>query len=210
MKTVDKMSKCPARQMKAVITLVGDSDCGKTATLRYLYSLLSKKIPDTKYHDFRECFDYSVKGKSVIISLSTVGDVEEEIELNWMFFRSKWKPCFTLLDFKKLLRPSDDEAQAQGPVIAIGPTHIGDEGARVNAANIANLSHILEYVLFLKKAKFIKEASPNSTKTITAADWVILTGSTSRPKNWTNAMASDAIDTAQFMKEQIEAFIEAM
>jgi hypothetical protein len=200
----DPMTKRPSREIKAAITLYGDADTGKTATLRYLYYLLTGKNPPGQYIDFREAFDYvkTASGKQVIIALSTVGDEEDEVELNWVFFRGKWNKDFKQTGLKRYLRSCEDYASDDGVVIVISPTHINDAGSRVNDTNIANLKESLSHILYIKKKIPFKIVSP-----VDADTWEILTNSPQPKAGWSDVMARNAIRTAESIKEQIELII---
>lgn len=208
----DQMTKYPKRIIKAAITLYEDAHSGKTATLRYLYWLLTNsKPPQSSCLDFREKFDYTeeTSGKSVIIALSTVGDSEEDVELNWMFFRSKWNKDFKKLGLKTIRRPCNDFASESGPVIVISPTHIDDDGARINDANIANLKKSLRQIHYIRKRK--KGLNLDlSIPSIDKETWIILTNEETPTHGWGEAYARRAIKTALKMKEQIDAIIQQL
>ena len=199
------MTKHPSRIIKAVITLYGKANSGKTSTLRYLYYLLTGNNPPCSgYIDFRVAFDYAktASGKQVIIVLSTLGDEEEEVELNWVFFRGKWNKDFKKIGMKRILRPCEDHASETGLVIVISPTHINDAGSRVNDTNIANLKENLSHILYLIKKTPLKLA-----KSVDADTWTILTNSSQPGKGWSDVMAWNAIRTAMMIKEQIDQII---
>ena len=207
---IDCMSKMPTRQIKAVMTLFGEPRTGKTATLRYLYWLLTGKMPPRVNNciDFREKFDYTEKdsGKTVIIALSTVGDDEEDVELNWMFFRSKWKIDFKHLGLKTILRSSEDSASESGKVVVVTTTHINDAGARVNDVNIANLKKDLSHVHYLQK----KKAGLIIGNHIDNLTWLILTATNHPGSKWNDSMARKAIEMAKQLKEQLDLTIKQL
>ena len=203
------MSKKPERQIKAVITLYGAPRTGKTATLRYLYWLLTGNMPpQVNCIDLREKFDYIEKesGKKAIIALSTVGDGEEDVELNWMFFRSKWKRDFKSLDIKGQLRSNEDYASESGKVVVVTPTHIDDAGTKVNDVNIANLKTDLSHIHYLKKRK----ARLVICDKIDSKTWLILTATDYPGVGWNDSMARIAIRTANKLKEQIDLTIKQL
>jgi len=125
-----------------------------------------------------------------VIALSTLGDNEEEVEMNWIWFRNKWKKNSVQMmhQLKALSRPVVDHSQGiAGKVIAIGPTHINDRGARVNNTNIANTRDILTFILYHQKRKAIQ-----------GSQVIMLTDEQKEVlgvplKDW---MAADVIDTA--------------
>lgn len=198
------MSKHPSRTIKAVLTLYEDANKGKTATLRYLYWLLTKSQPPKGFIDFREKFDYTASGKKCIIALSTFGDNEEEVELNWMFFRNKWKYAFKQLGLKVLRRPYEDNASEEGPVIVISATHVDDEGSRINDANIANLKKHLLHIQYVRKLhKKVLITSPIDSDT-----WEILINSPKPVGGWNDSRGRLAIHTAEILKEQIDNIVK--
>lgn len=202
MNRYDLMSKRPSRTLRAVLTLFGNSNSGKTSTLRYLFYLLAgintfRKIA-TPYDDFR----VKVLYRETIIVLSTVGDVEEEVELNWMWFRNKWKSDYSKLGLKQERRHAIDFCKdADGNVIAIGPTHVEDEGARVNDMNIINLKPLLSFIGYYQKCK--ATTSENSFP-VTQEQLEVL------GKGLSGQMARSAIRTAEMLKKQIDDIIDCL
>ena len=79
--------KSYAKCLKAIFVLFGESNCGKTTTLRLLIDLLSgcQQLPKNK-GDVRAIVDY--EGKYIYIS--TYGDVKEEIYINNLFFEGRY------------------------------------------------------------------------------------------------------------------------
>lgn len=137
MPTSNPFGEMKDENIKAVITLFGGSNCGKTAALRYLYYLLGGRKPhNCNSVDFRIKFDYGNK----VILLSTIGDTEREVDINWACFREK-----TLLTKDPGRLGYEIETNKQKPAIAVSPTHMAGLGMRVQETNIAALRRNLVF-----------------------------------------------------------------
>lgn len=72
--------------IKAVITLYGGANVGKTTSLRFLFYLLNNNTQHKgSKTDFRIKFAYN----NMVIALSTFGDSEQVVEINRACFREK-------------------------------------------------------------------------------------------------------------------------
>lgn len=109
------------------MTLYGKPDSGKTATLRYLYYLLSggnlKTFKNTVngYKDFRVVVDF----QGIYIYLSTVGDAIVDVDDNWAFFFNR---------FKKKIRPciNYSEQAIEGKIIAVCPARLSGKSSSLH------------------------------------------------------------------------------
>jgi hypothetical protein len=195
--------KRPTQDIKAVITLYGKPRHGKTATLRYLYYLLSGcSITQFKkgvgnHKDFRAIINYQDR----TILLSTVGDSVPDIDVNWMFFdgnMSFYKPG------DKRMRPCINYSSPIGEnVIVISPTRINDASARRQNDYISSIKDKLRCALFIHKRSPFRIVGPIDSET-----WDILTNSSEPKGDWTDSKARSAIRTAEEIKEQIDWIIK--
>ena len=194
--------KRPKQDIKAVVTLYGKRRHGKTATLRYLYYLLSGcsiaqfKKDVGNHKDFRAVINYQNR----TILLSTVGDSVSDIDVNWMFFdgnMSFYKPG------DKRMRPCINYSSPVGEkIIVVSPTRINDASTRRQDDYISTIKDKLYITLFIRKRSPFGIVGPVDSET-----WDILTNSSEPKGDWTDSKARSAIRTAEKMKEQIDWII---
>ena len=182
----------PVHQVRAVLTLYGNRDSGKTATLRYLYYLLlgnnnvsTFKSTVNGYKDFRAV----VRFNNIYIYLSTVGDDIVDVKDNWEFFFNRFKkkirPCINY--------PTDTK---EGKIIAVCPSRVNDKSSQRHDSYIATLKPILkEYGYFYKSKNLL-----SSLGTPTVNDITVLGNS-----KLSLQMQQDAIYMAHVLYEQIKA-----
>ena len=176
-------------QIKAVMTLYGKPDSGKTATLRYLYYLLLGGNLSTfnntvnGFKDFRAVVPFD----GIYIYLSTVGDAIVDVDDNWDFFFNR---------FKKKRRPCINYPNnaTKGKIIAVCPARVDDKSSKRHDSYIANLKPSLkEYGYFHKNNYHL-----SSLGLPTQQDVNVLGDS-----NLTLQMQQDAIYMAHVLYDQI-------
>ena len=144
------------QSIKGIVTLYGSRDSGKTATLNYVYTLLSNstsplRVNGNSSKDFRAAFVY----KGVTILLSTVGDSPKDVEENWIWFLSLGK---------KSLNPNNDarrrpcvcfeEGIIVDKVILVSPTRLGDFSEQIQESYLKALKPSVSVIDYVHKEKY--------------------------------------------------------
>lgn len=190
----------PNPDIKAIITLYGPANIGKTATLRYLFFLLIQQDYSLfqnlvgKKKDFRAILDYN--GKT--IRFSTVGDTKEQVDLNWKLF-SDWQ-SFPSRQKRNFIRFS----QNCGSDIVISPTHLKDATSKLQDQRIAEQKSYASYIQYYQK----RRAHLRICASIPKSTWTVLTGSENPGDKWNDSMAKCAIHAAVEIKEQLDNIIK--
>lgn len=193
--------------IKAILTLYGNANSGKTATLRYLFYLLFGKnisqfriLVKPSIKDFRAKVNY--RGKYVL--LSTVGDSEKDVDRNWLLFcdQDQFERSQTAIG-----RPFFDISQKDGSKeeIVIGATRINDASARNNDAYISKHKKTVSHIHY-----FQKPCSENTTAPVTDDDIYVLTGKKVLGPKMTIGMAAADIDMANRILEQLDLTIKQL
>jgi hypothetical protein len=214
---MSKQSKAPkpSGRIKAVITLYGNPDSGKTATLRYLYYLLNHNTsPVTSKigaRDFFGEFKYTPNNGSIsrTIAMASAGDSQGDVSFNWGFFTKN--PADVQNSFRKGRRiiPKHLISPLELPEIVVEATRVKDRSSIISDQIIARIKGSLNSETHIRK--WSVNNNPN-TKTalrkISEQDWVVLLGHDLIDRGkWTDEMASDAIDTAVAIKDLIDWII---
>lgn len=196
------------QHLKAILTLYGNKDSGKTATLRYLCYLLNSNKAlaalSSGFKDFRISFDYTgPTGNSARILVSTVGDSVPDIQDNWDWFLG-----VRALPTGGNHRPCIGGIGSTEKEIVVSPTRLSDQGTALNDWYISHLKPSVSFVHYIHKDT---NGGGKNNGIVSPADWDILLGPEQYGKGkWTEEMASGAISAAQAIKEQIDTIIKCI
>ena len=178
-------------KIKAVLTLYGEGDSGKTATLRYLYKLLSGQAPiNQNPKDFRARLDYC----GVRILISTTGDDKKDVEDNWHWYLGLYKATAN-----RTRTLGDANISDVDKVIIVGPTRESgkNDGVILNDGFIQELKSSLSVIQYIHKTKIEASHAPDA---IPEEEQFIL-------GNLNRGQAEDAKNTAEYIKACIDEII---
>ena len=187
-------------QIKAIFTLYGENKTGKTAALRYLFYLLIGKDANLfqqligSKKDFRAKLQY--KGKTIL--LSTLGDNEAEVDLNWLLFCDE--PKFVSKGKRNYIRLCNYDNSD----IVISPTHLKDASAQKQDLYIAKHKSTARFILYTRK----RASGLVVCDAIKRETWRILINDDKPKANWNDELAFKAIHTAEQLQEQIDLIIK--